>query len=151
MARKTNSIYLTRTLPIADHTYYLGKVGFSLSMLLASEIPSFIFLIIYFSNQNIYLYLDIVAALYSFSTALTLFLILKFGTRITFIVINVPTEILIYLWRTFEDDYPDKAEEIIASQAIFILGSILLLAGTYIFYRLGVSYFEKRDTQELVT
>jgi len=92
----------------------------------------------------------IVIAFLVFITTVTFFLILKSSFRVTFLITNIAAAIFVYLWRTFEESYPVLAAQITVNYFLYILASGLLLLGTYIFYRLGVRHFLKRDTRELV-
>ena len=148
---KNKTYILTRSFPVSDKIMYLGKNVLSWIIIIISEIPGFILLYLFFDNLIPLVFPLIILALIIFASTSTLFLSLKIGMKLTFFCTYVVTEIFIYLWRTFEDSYPERAGQVITSQFLFILASILLLAGTYIFYRLGVRHFQKRDTRELVT
>ncbi len=147
--QKKTYIFL-RTLPISDRTSYLSKNIIAASVLLFSEIPSFLLLYLYFDRTPPFIYLIIIIAFLVFITTSSFLLILKFGFRVTFLITNITAEILIYIWRSFEEAHPVQAAQIIASQSLFLAASIFLLIGTYIFYRLGVRHFQTRDTLELV-
>lgn len=147
---KKGTYTLIRTMPISDRIMYLGKNVFGWCILIVSEIPGFSLLYIYFEETPLFIYPIIIISLLIFATTVTLFLILKFGFRATFLLTNVITETLIYLWREFEDLYPESANYVSQSDLLYILASVLLLIGTYIFYRLGVRHFLMRDTRELI-
>ena len=147
--QKGTYIFL-RTLPISDRTTYLSKNIVACCFLLISEIPGFLLLYLYFDRAPLFIYPIIIIAFLIFITTTTLFLILEFGFRVTFLITNITAEILIYLWRSFEESYPIPAAQITVNYLLYILASVLLLIGTCIFYRLGVRHFQKRDTLELV-
>ena len=147
--QKRTYIFL-RTLPISDSTAYLSKNIAGFGVLLISEIPGFLLLYLYFDEAPLFIYPIIIIAFLVFLTAITFFLILKFSFRITFLITNITAEIFIYLWRSFEESSPVLAAQITVNYFLYILASVLLLIGTYIFYRLGVRHFLKRDTRELV-
>ncbi len=147
---KKRTYILVRTLPISDETSYLSKNFFASFLIVISEIPGLVFLYLYFNYIPIHIYSLLLTCLFLFSTTLTLFLTLKFGLRLTFLITNIAAAIFIYLWRKFEDYYPVLAAQITANYLLYFLASALLLVGTYFFYRLGVRHFQKRDTRELV-
>lgn len=147
--KKTHS--LIRNLPISELEFYLSKNFTSWSIVLASAIPGFILLHIEFSNSTYISYYFIIILLFIFTSTLVLYLSLKMKMRLIFLITYIGAEILIYLWRTFEDYYPDEAFQIVTSDWIFLVASIFLISGTYIFYHLGVLHLQNRDTKELVT
>ena len=147
--QKKKYIFL-RTLPISDRITYLSKNIVGWCFLLISEIPGFLLLYIYFDKPPLIIYPMIVIAFLVFITTVTFFLILKSSFRVTFLITNIAAAIFVYLWRTFEESYPVLAAQITVNYFLYILASGLLLLGTYIFYRLGVRHFLKRDTRELV-
>jgi len=147
----SKSYALTRSLPISDQLSYFSKLFFSSSALLLSEIPGIILLSSYFERSEIFLYLPTIFAILLISTSLTFYLILKTGSRVAFLAINIGVELFIYLWRTFEESYPEKASQIISSHPLFMIASALLILGTYFFYWLGVQHLVARDTKELVS
>jgi len=147
---KKGTYVLMRSMPISDEILYFSKNSFGFFILFVSEIPGFILLYLYFDNVPVFLYPLIIVCLLLFTTTLTLLLTLKFGLRVTFLMINITIEISIYLWKEFEDLYPESANYVSQSDLLYILASVLLLIGTYIFYRLGVRHFLMRDTRELI-
>lgn len=139
-----------RTLPVSDKNIYFAKNIVGWFVLLTSEIPGFLLLYNYFDETPLFIYPIIIISFLFFITTITLFLVLKFSFRATFLITNISAEILIYLWRTFEESHPALATQITVNSFLYISASFLLLVGTYVFYRLGVRHFLKRDTLELV-
>ena len=147
---KRKPLIFIRIMPIPDTTVYLSKISFCFFILLLSQVPGMFFFSLYFKDFSAFAYTPIIFGLFSFFTTLTLLLVLKLGSRVSFLIINIPIEILINLWKAIENNFPNRAAQIIASQSLFLAASIFLLIGTYIFYRLGVRHFQTRDTLELV-
>ena len=148
--RKIKTYILIRSFPLSDSIMYLGKNSLCWIIIITSEIPGFILLYLPFSNSIPAAFPLTIISLLIFSTTFILFLSLKMGVKWTFFCTYAGAEVFIYLWRTFEGSHPALAAQIIVDQSLFLLASILLLIGTYIFYRLGVRHFQKRDTRELV-